>query len=265
MGVVHDLDHILDNPSLQRLTDTHFPSPAATVVLSKAQMLHVRAQGMADQLDKQVLELRDRMDSQREAIIADLEELEAWLGHTYSYVLLEPNRYLYNEGLVDEESLRVRSEDSSTFDEGEAWQQRRVSDASGGSAEVGGGVARGGRGEDEDGKEEVEEEGGMARGGRGEDEDGKEEAEEGGGGGVAGEGGEEEEEEIGDEEFTVEFSISQREEEEEEEEEEEGVAGREEVPSPTSTHTETITSGEGSSDQSKSRSDETGMFVWFSL
>ncbi len=254
-GVGRDLNLILDSPLLQRLTDTHLPSPAATVVHSKAEVLHMRTQSMAGELDKLVSELQDRMDRQREGIIADLEELEAWLSHTYSVVLLEPNRYLYPAGLVDEDGLGPdRSEESSTFDEGEAWQQRRASDASAGSADVSGGSV--------EGEGEAPTEGG-------DDDDG------GGGGGGGEEGGVVNEGEVGvvsegkggvvgreeEKEFSVEFSMSAEGGEgvENEEEGEGGVNGREEVVSPTSTHTETITSGEGSSEVDKSQSDETGL------
>lgn len=120
-AVDDELSKLLDSPRLQALFDIHAPSPAAAVVHSKAQLLQIRCQGLAEQLDGLISDLQEKIEQQKEQIISDLESIEDWMARAYALVLLEPNRYLYPENIVDEGSLRVRSEDSSLLDE-EEWQ-----------------------------------------------------------------------------------------------------------------------------------------------
>lgn len=138
-----DVNKILDSPVLHHYLESHTPSPVAAVVHSKAEMVHMRCQGVAERLDDLIRELSGKIDQRREGIIKDLDGLEEWLGGAYSLVLLEPNRMLYQANLVDEGQLKPPSEGSS--EEGE-WQSP---DVSGGSEEALGG--RGMAGGEEEG------------------------------------------------------------------------------------------------------------------
>ena len=75
------------------------------------------------------------------------------MGVAYAMVLLEPNRSLYSGNIVDEASLRARSESSSSMDD-EEWRGRG-SDVSGGEDEEGAGKS--GRGDAEVGVADGEE------------------------------------------------------------------------------------------------------------
>ena len=144
-----DVDRILDSPSLHRYLDSHTPSPAAAVVHSRAEMLHMRCQGVVKDLDSCIAELSAKIEQRREGIITDLDGLEGWLQEAYSLVLLEPNRLLYPPGLVDEGQLKAPSEGSSVMGEEGEWQGRG-SDVSGEFEES---QSAGGGGEEEGGAE----------------------------------------------------------------------------------------------------------------
>ena len=199
---------ILESPALQQYVESHTPSPAATVIHSKAEILHFQCQNLSESLDDCIAELAEKVERRREGIIMDLEGLEDWVGVAYSMVLLEPNRLMYPPNIVDEGNLRVQSEGSSVVGEGEEWQGRDQGSREGGVVDDD--AERGVAGSEEVGVAR-EEEGGVADGDH-----------------VGGAEGEE------DTEFTVQFSLSQGEGEEEEEEEgemakEEGAETKEQV------------------------------------
>ena len=154
-----DLTKLLDDPRLQAEFDIHSPSPAVTVVHSKAQLLQMRAQELSNRLDSLTSDLQQRMDEQREGMIEELEGVEDWMRVAYSVVLLEPNRLLYPSGVIDVMSLRARSVDSSSVVSEEEWlgSSGRGSDVSGHGSDVGMGEEVSSRGE----AEEAGEEGGV--------------------------------------------------------------------------------------------------------
>lgn len=209
-----DLDRILDSPSLLHYLESHTPSPAAAVVHSRAEMLHMHCQGVAESLDSCIAELSGKIERRREGIIKDLEGLEDWLGEAYSLVLLEPNRLLYPASLVDEGQLKPPSEGSSVLGEEGEWQ-RRGSDVSGAFEDV-----QGVGGDDEEEKEGcgLGENGGVSLEGHGTGDEGGVAEELLKGSGTENDGDEAEE----DVEYSVLFKMSASPEEEEKREEREG-------------------------------------------
>ena len=122
--VEEELHGIIDNPHIQELLDMDLPSPAATVVHSKAEMLVLSCQGTITELDNLTVNLRRRIAQRKEDILGDLESLENWLDSAYSVILSEPNRFQYSPNIVDARYLRTYSQDSTYSSEEE---RRRTS------------------------------------------------------------------------------------------------------------------------------------------
>ena len=59
-NIDEELKALLDHPQLIAMYDTHSPSPAVTVIHSKAQVLQVRSQGVAYDLETLLADLQVR-------------------------------------------------------------------------------------------------------------------------------------------------------------------------------------------------------------
>lgn len=234
-----DVTRLLDNPLLHQLMDMQMPSLAVAVVHSKVEILHVKCQDISAELDQMTSDLRGKMAQQRAGILADLEGIEEWLGDAYSAVLLEPNRLLYPPNLVDEGSLKPRSEDSSVLgEEEEEWSR-------------GSGVGEGSPPREQSNGEHQEMGEGAQEGVAGDEEEGVAGEEES----VAGvhEGMADGDEGVADSEDSMAFQERSK------DTGDEGVNGMDDDLSPS--QTATMTSGEGSSEMDQSQSEGTGMRI----
>lgn len=165
-SISHDLVRIVDDDTLSSLLDEDTPlSPEAAIIHSKTELLQAKAKDVSRLVDTMTSELQRKMDDQRDNILHDLEDLEAWLNLAYSVVLLEPNRYQYPEGLVDDEFLHVQSEESSICSEEEGPRlsgpavEGKVKGQKSGQDEEEGGVKGQDEGERSNGDSGAEEEG----------------------------------------------------------------------------------------------------------
>ncbi len=136
-----ELHDLVDGP-LRLLLDVEMPSPAVTVVHSKAEMSLLKTQDLSSDLEALIQETEEKIEGRNSKIIAELEVMEEWVNTAYSRVLMEPNRYRYPPYILDEEHLNSLSESSSLYSSSEGWASGRGSvsfEPRGGSIGGGGG------------------------------------------------------------------------------------------------------------------------------
>ena len=95
------------------------PSPAATSgVDARVTELHnrledllLRCQGLLQRFDERIEHLDKELHSHRKRFLADLDEVEVWLGHAYTLLCQEPTREV-GEGYGGQQ---LETDDKGTF------------------------------------------------------------------------------------------------------------------------------------------------------